>query len=158
MVAALKNVEDIIANYSGNARKVLDYSQITKRAVQASKTANATAALWDSLKELVAVDEFERIGNFKEVMNWNDYVAFLHAWASTAEWDCSFKRITEVGNIVFLELEERSTVGEHQNVVNSVSVYEFNADGKIRHIDVYLQMALPAADMLASYDGIAISG
>ena len=29
--------------------------------------------------------------------------------------------------------------------MNSVSVYEFNADGKIRH-RVYLQMALPSAD------------
>jgi hypothetical protein len=41
--------------------------------------------------------------------------------------------------------------------VNSASVYEFNEVGKIIRIDVYLQMALPSADMLKSYDGVPIT-
>ena len=42
------------------------------------------------------------------------------------------------------------------NSVNSVSVYEFNAAGKITHVDVYLQMALPDPEMLASYSEVEI--
>lgn len=158
MAIPLRDVSDIIGDYTGNPRKVLEYSQITKRAVQAAKQPGATAAIWDPLKEIIATDEFERVGNFKEVMNWDQYVGFLNAWAATSEWDCSFRRISEVGDVVFLELEERSTVGAHQSVVNSASVYEFNADGKIHHVDVYLQMPLPTGDMLAGYDGISIGG
>ena len=60
--------------------------------------------------------------------------------------------------MVFLELEERSRIGDFSNSVNSVSVYEFTSSGKITRIDVYLQMALPDPDMLAGYDGIEISG
>jgi hypothetical protein len=30
-------------------------------------------------------------------------------------------------------------VGENVNVVNSLTVFEFDDDGKIRHLDVYLQ-------------------
>ena len=84
-------------------------------------------------------------------MNWQEYVAFLTGWASSSEWDCSFKRVTESGNTVFLELEERSRIGDFSNSVNSASIYEFNDAGKITRIGVYLQMALPDPEMLASY-------
>ena len=60
--------------------------------------------------------------------------------------------------MVFLELEERSRIGDFSNSVNSVSVYEFTGSGKITRIDVYLQMALSDPDMLAAYDGIEVSG
>ena len=58
---------------------------------------------------------------------------------------------------LFLELEERSRIGDFTSVVNSMSVYEFTDDDKIRHIDVYLQMALPNTDMLGSYEGVGIA-
>lgn len=103
------------------------------------------------------MDEFERIGNFKEVMNWEQYTDFLTNWATASEWDGLFKRVSEVGGVVFLELEERTKMGDFESVVNSVSVYEFTADDKIRHIDVYLQMELPNAEVLSSYEGIEIA-
>ncbi|MQY22511.1 hypothetical protein NRB20_56290 [Nocardia sp. RB20] len=86
-----------------------------------------------------------RVGTFKEVQNWSEYTEFLTGWASSAEWDCSFKRITEAAGIVFLELEERSRIGEFRSVVNSVSIYEFTADARIRRVEVYLQMELPSS-------------
>ena len=60
--------------------------------------------------------------------------------------------------MVFLELEERSTIGDFSNVVNSLSVYEFDGAGKIRHIDLYLQMEPPQPEMLKSFDGRAEVG
>ena len=68
-----------------------------------------------------------------------------------------FKRVSEVDGVVFLELEEHTKMGDFESVVNSISVYEFTADDKIRHIDLYLQMALPNTEMLTSYEGVAIS-
>ncbi len=47
--------------------------------------------------------------------------------------------------LVFLELEERSRIGDFRGVVNSVSIYEFTADARIRRVEVYLQMELPAS-------------
>jgi hypothetical protein len=98
------------------------------------------------------------VGPFKEVMDWAEYVAFLTNWATSSDWDGSFKRISEFPNLVFLELEERSQVGEFSSVVNSLSVYEFNGANKIRHIDVYLQMALPDPELLKGYGGVELSG
>ena len=153
---SMQNINDIIGDYSGLSRKVLDYGVITKRLVDEAKNPGFNSASWAPLAELIDTGNFVRVGNFKEVMNWNDYVAFLTGWAANSEWDCSFKRVTEVGNVVFLELEERSTIGDFSNSVNSVSVYEFNDAGKITHIDVYLQMALPDPAMLGSYADVEI--
>jgi hypothetical protein len=128
-----------------------------KRLVDGAKETDFSAGDWAPLADMIAVEEFERVGNFKEVMDWQQYLDFLTSWARSSDWECSFKRITESGDTVFLELEERSRVGDYHSVVNSVSVYEFNAAGKIRHLDIYLQMALPESEMLQSYEGVDIN-
>jgi hypothetical protein len=155
---ALRDVEDIIEDYTGHSRTVLDYCMTTGQLVRAAKRTEFTADSWAPLAELVDTDNFTRVGNFKEVMTWPEYVSFLTNWASSSEWECSFRRITEHGNVVFLELEERSRVGAFSNAVNSMTVYEFTEAGSIARIDVYLQMALPDPDMLKSYDGVEITG
>ena len=153
MVAKVfKNVDEVAGQYDGLARKVLDYSLLMKRLVDEAKRPGFSVESWAPLAEMVAVDEFERVGNFLEVMNWPDYTAFLTRWAAGSEWECSFKRITESDGVVFLELEERSRVGEHVSVVNSMSVYEFNDAGKLRHLDILLQMPPVEKEMLKAYE------
>lgn len=153
----MSEIDRVIGAYTGSARSVLQYSQVVERLVQQAKEPGFGADGWAALAELVDVEEFVRVGNFKEVMNWQEYTTFLTGWASSAQWDCSFKRITETDGVVFLELEERSRVGDFASVVNSLSVYEFNDAGKIVHIDVYLQMELPSPELLAGYDGVGIA-
>ena len=150
----LQVVNDVIGNYTGLSREVLEYSRIMKRMVDSAGQPGFSVASWAPLAELIAIEEFERVGNFKEVMNWQDYVSFLTNWAVSSDWECSFRRVTEAGNVVFLELEERSRMGDFSSVVNSVSVYEFNSAGKIRHIDIYLQMELPGSEVLKNYEGV----
>lgn len=150
----LKNVGDVIDHYGGFSRTALDYTLIVKEVVDSAKQPGFSADSWAPLARLLDTATFRRVGNFKEVMNWTEYATFLTQWAPSADWECSFKRITERGYLVFLELEERSVVGEFSNVVNSLTVYEFNSDGKIIHIDVYLQMVLPPPEMLTSYEGV----
>lgn len=141
----------------GNARRVLEYALTTKAVVDAAKGPEFGEASWNPLRDMIEVDGFVRVGNFKEVMDWPGYVGFLTNWAPAAEWDADFKRVTEVGDRVFLELEERSTVGDFNSVVNSLSVYQFNPAGKITRIDVYLQMALLSPELLSGYDGVEIT-
>ncbi len=153
----MSDVGEVVDDYTGRSRTVLEYSLLMKRLVDRSKQPGFSVESWGPLAELVAVDEFERVGNFKEVMNWHDYVDFLTSWAPSADWECWFKRVTEKSDVVFLELEERVKVGNFSSSVNSVSVYDFDSAGKIRHLDIYLQMALRGDDLLESYEGIQIS-
>jgi hypothetical protein len=153
MVAkVMKDVSAVVGQYSGLSRTVLEYSLTMKRLVDAAKKPGFSDDSWAPLTKFVATEEFQRVGNFLEVMTWRDYVAFLTKWATGSEWDCSFKRISESAGVVFLELEERSRVGKHANVVNSCSIYEFNDAGKLRHLDIYLQMKPIPQEMLKAYE------
>ena len=97
---------------------------------------------WAPLAEFVAVDEFERVGTFCEVQNWQQYTEMLTQWASaTDSFETTVRRISESRGLVYFEVEERHFRGGDVNVVNSMTVFEFNEDGKIRHLDVYLQQA-----------------
>jgi hypothetical protein len=156
-VTDLIDISDVVDDYTGRSRTVLQYALTTKRLVDAAKQPGFTVDSWSPLAELVATNEFERVGAFKEVMAWPEYVQFLTNWASSSDWECSLRRITETPDRVFLELEERSAVGEYSSAVNSLSTYEFDAAGRITHIDLYLQMALPNQDMLKSFEGVQIS-
>ena len=122
------------------AQQVLDFEATVKRLVKAAKDPGFTAADWAPLAEFVATGEFERIGTWMEVMNWQQYTEFMTQWArSSMGFDTVLRRIFELPGLVYLELEERHTRNGGVAVVNSLSVYEFNDEGKIKHLDVYLQ-------------------
>ena len=122
-------------------RVVLEYYTIMKHLFEQARQPGFTVESWVLLAELVAVDEFVRVGNFREVMNWQQYTEFLTRWAYSAEFEFTFKRIHEWSGIVFLELEERRNLGGGQReIVDSVSVHSFNERGKLRRLEIYLQM------------------
>ena len=47
--------------------------------------------------------------------------------------------ISEIGNAVFQEIEERHHRGEEFIRKNVIAVYRFNAQNKIIHLDIYEQ-------------------
>lgn len=140
----MPELADIVTEHTGRSRTVLEYAATTGRLVTEAKQPGFSVDDWGPLAALVDTENFVRVGAFKEEMDWAGYVEFLTGWATTSEWECTFKRITEHGELVFLELEERSVVGDYRSVVNSLSVYEFSDDDRIRRLDLYLQMAFPS--------------
>ena len=119
-------------------RQVLAYEQAMRRLVP---TVTA-AADWGPLAEFVATDDFERVGTFLEVQNWAQYTEMLTGWASaTDSFDTTVRRVTELAGLVYYEIEERHHRGDRVHIVNSMTVFAFDDDGKIRHLDVYLQQA-----------------
>jgi hypothetical protein len=117
-------------------RKVLEYTHTIERLVPTVKA----PADWAPLAEFVAVDEFERVGTFLEVNDWPQYTEMLTRWASaTAVFETTVRRISELPGLVYFEIEERHFHDDDVNVVNSMTVFEFDEDNKICHLDVYLQ-------------------
>jgi hypothetical protein len=117
-------------------RKVLDYDQALRRLVPTATTPDDFAPL----TRFVAVDEFERVGTFLEVQDWLQYTEMLTKWATaTDSFETTVRRITEVGGLVFYEIEERHHRRGNVHVVNSMTVFQFDETGKICHLDVYLQ-------------------
>jgi hypothetical protein len=74
------------------------------------------------------------------VQNWQQYTEMLTKWSSaTAKFETTVRRISELPGLVYYEVEERHFRGDDVHVVNSLTVFEFNEAGKIRHLNVYLQ-------------------
>jgi len=122
------------------ARKVLQYGDVIERTVRAAKDPGFTESGWDELAALLDVAKFERVGNDKVAMGWDVYRSLLTMWATTTDFWSEFHRISEVGNLVFLELTEHNTPrGGAESVVNSCTLYEFDEAGKLVHLDIYLQ-------------------
>lgn len=100
---------------------------------------------WSPLADFVAVDQFERVGTSHEVQDWQQYTAMLTRWASSVDkFETSVQRITEAANLVFYEIEERHHRRGGTQIVYSMTVFEFDGDGKIRGVNVYLQQGREA--------------
>ena len=120
------------------AKTVLEYQDVMKNLVPAVKENED----WAPLESLVAVDEFERVGTRREVQNWREYTGLLTKWAGAIEkFETTVQRVSELPGMVYSVAEERHFRGQEVTVVNSLSVFEFDADEKIRRLSVYLQQA-----------------
>jgi hypothetical protein len=119
-------------------RKVLQYQDTVRQLVPTAKTPED----WAPLASLIAIDGFERIGTFREVQNWQQYAEMLTGWANSVDsFETTVRRVTEVSKLVYFEIEERHFFAGNAHVVNSLTVFEFDDDAKIRHVTVYLQQA-----------------
>ena len=95
---------------------------------------------WAPVAEFVAVDRFKRVGAYLEELDWAEYCRFLTGWASGGtRFEMTEFYITEVGNAVFQEIEERHHRGDTFIRKNVIAVYRFTEDNKIRHLDIYEQ-------------------
>jgi hypothetical protein len=119
-------------------KKVLEYSERIRRAVPSA----GVPENWAPVAELVAVDDFERVGTFLEVQDWKQYTEMLTGWASRIDrFETSVHRISELDDLVYYEIEERHYVGDTTSILNTLTVFAFDDDGKIRHLDVFMQKA-----------------
>ena len=119
-------------------RKVVEYTEAMRQLVPDVRSADD----WKPLEEFVAVDDFVRVGTFLEIQNWQEYTAMLTRWASSiATFETTVHRMSELPGLLYFEIEERHVRGDAVHVVNSLTVFDFDASEKIRRLDVYLQQA-----------------
>jgi hypothetical protein len=99
-----------------------------------------SSADYAPVAEFVAVDQFKRVGAYLEELDWAAYTEFLTGWASGGtQFEFTQFHITEIGNAVFQEIEERHQRGDQFIRKNVIAVYRFSPEGKIRHLDIYEQ-------------------
>ncbi|MDG2004368.1 MAG: hypothetical protein P8J20_13660 [Novosphingobium sp.] len=122
------------------ALKCLEYTDCIKRTVEAAKAPGFNESGWDELAALLDTDVFERVGNDKVAMGWEVYRGLLMQWATSSDFWAEFHRVSQVGNLVFLELTEHNTlVGGDESVVNSLTSYQYDDAGRMVRLGIYLQ-------------------
>lgn len=129
-------------DYTGLSSKVIQYSEAFSALVEKAKAGGLTDADWGPIEKLVDVDGFERLGVFlgpqAEVLDWRTYKGYVSKYSANTTWEGTLRNITETPGRVILELEERNGRGGVIDVSNTVTIYEFNDAGKLRHLDVYV--------------------
>lgn len=94
---------------------------------------------WDALLPMIDAARFVRRGNEREQqMDWPTYRAMLDQWqGGSGTYEKHFYRATEAGNVVYLDLDERS-VGKDGSAttLRSISIYEFDEADRIIAVDV----------------------
>ncbi len=125
--------------------KVLHLIHTMHGLVERGKTrGNVTDADWEVLGDIVEFEDFERIGPFHDALDWAGYCAMLTGWVNHTEgWDPVIKRTAEAPGTVFAQCEEMLTQGDEVVPFYSLSMYDFNAAGKIHRISVYMQQDAP---------------
>jgi hypothetical protein len=103
---------------------------------------------FEPIAELVATDEFSRIGIYKDEADWPLCLEKYVQFAGTSRWTGKLRYINTVGNFVFQELEETITRPQGENVIYTMSVYEFNAEDKVTALRVYMQQAADIDNVL----------
>lgn len=128
--------------FSGLSRAVIQYSEGFTQIVDKLKRAPLSDEDWAPMERLVDVDAFERVGVFltprAETIGWSQYKSYISQYAGGTSWEGTLRHITEAPGRVVLELEERNTRDGVTDVSNTVTIYEFNDAGKLRHLDVYV--------------------
>ena len=95
---------------------------------------------WEPLTEYLDPAVFKRVGAYLEELDWPAYKRFLTGWvAGGTRFEMTTFHISEVGNSVFQEIEERHSRGDEFIKKNIIAVYRFNDQNKIVHLDIYEQ-------------------
>jgi hypothetical protein len=134
------------ADYQGHTAKVLAYSEEFLKLVRKAKAGGIQEADWADMETIVDPQAWGRQGVFvgekAETFGWPTYKESITKYAAYTDWEGTLRHVTEQGNRVILELEERNTVNGKMDVSNTVTIYEFDDAGKLVHLDVYV-MPLP---------------
>lgn len=129
--------------YFGLSRKVLQYSHEFSAIIQKLNQGQVlTEEDWAPIESLVDTENWQRVGVFLgdqvEVMGWQEYKQIISLYGGYTSWTGTLRRISEVPDLVYLELEEHNSMGNTTNVSNTVTIYKFNDDGKLIQLDVYV--------------------
>ena len=95
---------------------------------------------WEPLTQFIDPDRFLRVGAYLEQLDWSEYKTFLTGWmAGGTKFEFTEFQISEVGNSVFQEIEERHWRGEQFIRKNVIAVYKFDENQRLVHLDIYEQ-------------------
>ena len=95
---------------------------------------------WEPVAAFIDPQRFRRVGAYLETFDWPQYREFLTGWAAGGtRFEMTEFHISEVGDTVFQEIEERHHRGDEFIRKNVIAVYRFDGARRIVHLDIYEQ-------------------
>jgi len=123
------------------------WADIYEEICRESQQRQIIAEDFDAIAAMVAPD-FKRTGIYKDEADWPLCLEKYLQFAGTSLWTGKLRYIHTVGNVVFQELEETITRSSGENVIYTMSVYEFDDTDRVRSLRVYMQQAQDVGNVL----------
>ena len=127
---------------------VRKWADIYQEICEQSQHRKITTEDFAPIVELLDPEKFTRIGIYKDAADWPLCLEKYLQFAGTSLWSGKLRFINTVGNFVYQELEETITRAQGANIINTMSVYEFDDNDKVIALRVYLQQAQDVANVL----------
>lgn len=128
----------MIETMSGpHAQTALDYMNFVKGDAPRTLAPDFTIACWDELARYVDTQRFVRVSKHGETMSWPEAVDLMHRSIGGSK-TYVLRGATEVGQRVFLELEETVSRGEGHMIFDSVYIFTFDDAGRIVRLEVFI--------------------
>ena len=143
-------------NQAGPLRRVvIGFNEAQAKILAAGVTSPSD---WEPMGDYMDVNAFKRVGAYLETFDFTEYCEFLTGWAAGGtRFEFTEFHVTEIGNTLFQEIEERHRRGDAFIRKNVIAVYRFNADNKIVHLDIYEQ-ARDSGDWIKQAAAAAMEG
>jgi len=122
------------ASLSGSA---LAYMDFVKGEAPRTLEPGFSHADWDDLARLVDTASFTRVAGHGEAMDWTETVDLMHRSVGGTK-TYVLRGASEVGNRVFLELEETVSHEGGPMVFDSVYIFTFNTAGKVTKLEFFM--------------------
>jgi hypothetical protein len=126
---------------SDRVRKALEWGDRMKDIVNGASDDD-----WDVLVPMIDADRFVRRGNERDQeLRWSGYRELLVQWkAGGGVYDKTLHRATEAGDVVYLDLDERSEAPDGTvSTLRSISIYAFDDQDRIVSVDVCMGFHQP---------------
>ena len=109
-------------NEAGPLRKVVNaFTAVQAKILSAGVKSPAD---WEPMSDYLEVKTFKRVGAYLEEFNFTEYCEFLAGWAAGGtQFEFTEFHVTEVGDTLFQEIEERHTRGDafiRKNVIETI--------------------------------------
>lgn len=121
----------------GKADTAIGYMNFVKGEAPRTAEPGFAFADWDELARLVDTERFVRVGKHGEAMSWPRAVELMHTNIGSRK-AYTLRAATEVGDRVFLEMEERVMGPDGLHAFDSVYIFSFDAAGKITRLEVFM--------------------
>ena len=119
------------------AQQALDFVGALKQIAERANQPDFAAVAWDALAQYVATDNFLYVGRHKEALRWPDFLARLDCWSRATDFASAVERVEQDGNLVFVQLDERSTTDDGARRLATMTIFEFDTAGHLCQIDSF---------------------
>jgi len=102
-----------------------------------TRQGHADPGAWAALAQDVAIADFRYVGRARENLDWAEFLDRLDHWSRATDFTGTVERVEQSASLVFVQLGETWGAGDAVQHLTTMTIFEFDATGRLRRIDAF---------------------